>query len=93
MLKILMERESLCVCEIMQALDISQTRASRNLAILKDAGFLRDERRRLWVYYSIDSANEYCKSIEKLLRGWLNEEIQITEDRRRLDKAVKLGDR
>jgi len=33
MLKLLSEGE-LCVCEIMQAMEISQTRASRNLGIL-----------------------------------------------------------
>ena len=35
-LKVLLEREC-CVCEIMQALDISQSRASWNLVILEDA--------------------------------------------------------
>ncbi|MFC1995383.1 ArsR/SmtB family transcription factor [Chloroflexota bacterium] len=40
MLNILLEREC-CVCEVMQALDISQTRASRNLAALYEAGFLK----------------------------------------------------
>ena len=39
-LNVLLEREC-CVCEVMQALDISQTRASRNLAALYDAGFLK----------------------------------------------------
>ena len=39
-LKVLLEREC-CVCEVMQALDISQSRASRNLGILQDAGFVR----------------------------------------------------
>ena len=34
---LLLEREC-CVCEVMQALDISQTRASRNLGILQGAG-------------------------------------------------------
>jgi len=40
MLNILLEREC-CVCEVMQVLDISQTRASRNLAALYEAGFLK----------------------------------------------------
>ena len=37
-LKVLVEKEC-CVCEVMQALDISQSRASRNLGILLDTGF------------------------------------------------------
>jgi ArsR family transcriptional regulator len=42
-LKLLLEREC-CVCEVMQALDISQSRASRNLGILHDAGFIKARR-------------------------------------------------
>jgi len=93
MLKILMGKESLCVCEIMQALNISQTRASRNLGILEEAGFVVSDRKGTWVHYSINKASEYCKSIEELLKGWLNKETLIIEDRKRLSKAVKLGNR
>jgi len=93
MLKLLLERESLCVCEIMQALNISQTRASRNLGILKDVGFLKDEREGLWVHYSIDEefVNDYCFPIAKLLKNWLNDDKKVIADRKRLSKAVKLG--
>ena len=68
MLKILLEREC-CVCEIMQALDISQSRASRNLGILEDAGFLKARRDGAWIVYSVDwqTANRYASSLAKLL--------------------------
>ena len=52
-LNLLMEREC-CVCEVMQALEISQTRASRNLSALYDAGFLKLRKDGLWSLYSID---------------------------------------
>ena len=39
-LKVLLEREC-WVCEVMQALDIFQSRTSRNLGILADAGFVK----------------------------------------------------
>jgi len=52
-LNILLEREC-CICEVMQALDISQTRASRNLAALCEAGFLKPRKDGLWSLYSID---------------------------------------
>ena len=41
----------------MQALDISQTRASRNLAALYGAGFLKLRKEGLWSLYSIDYEN------------------------------------
>jgi len=46
-----------CVCEIMQALEISQTRASRNLKILNDAGFLKMRTDGLYTLYSLGDTN------------------------------------
>jgi ArsR family transcriptional regulator len=91
-LKVLLEREC-CVCEVMQALDISQSRASRNLGILEDAGFVKSRRDGLWIVYSIDEQkmNSYAALLIELLRGSLvNEEI-ILQDRERLSHAVRTG--
>ena len=91
-LKVLLEREC-CVCEVMQALDISQSRASRNLGILEDAGFIRSRRDGLWIVYSIDEQrmNSYAAPLIELLRGSLvNEEI-ILQDKERLSHAVRVG--
>ena len=44
-----------CVCEIESAFEMIQSRISRHLKILKDAGFLKVERRGKWAYYSIRS--------------------------------------
>jgi ArsR family transcriptional regulator len=38
----------------MQALEISQTRASRNLTILYEAGFLSQRKEGLWTIYAIN---------------------------------------
>ena len=94
MLKLLQRRE-LCVCEIMQAMQISQTRASRNLGVLEDAGLITDKREGLWVHYSINrnEVNEYHQTIESMLSKWLENEQIILEDRKRLAKAVKVGKR
>jgi ArsR family transcriptional regulator len=53
MLRLLIARKTLCVCEVMDALGISPTRASRNLGLLGSAGFLRRTRRGKWMYYSV----------------------------------------
>lgn len=94
-LKILQERNEICVCEIMQALNISQSRASRNLGILKNAGFITDRRDGLWVFYSInkEKINEYHIAINELVKDWLNDEEIVQEDRKRLKKAIKLSQR
>jgi ArsR family transcriptional regulator len=52
-LSLLMKREC-CVCKVAQALDISQTRASSSLQLLRNAGFLKLKRIVLWSLYSVD---------------------------------------
>ena len=91
-LNILLEKEC-CVCEVMQALDISQSRASRNLGILQDAGFLKTRRDGLWIVYSVDwqTANSYAVSLTKLLQGSPLSSDILSQDRERLKKARRIG--
>ena len=42
-----------CVCDIENAFDMIQSRVSRHLKILKEAGFLKVDRRGRWAYYSV----------------------------------------
>ncbi len=91
-LKLLLEQEC-CVCEVMQALDISQSRASRNLGILQEAGFLRARRDGLWIVYSVDwqTANGYATSLAKLLKDSLASNGVLAQDKERLKQAVRVG--
>ena len=53
---ILIQREQeLCVCELMAALDETQPKVSRHLALLRRDGLLTDRRQGQWVYYKINS--------------------------------------
>ena len=47
------EHGALCVCDLQASLGMIQSRLSRHLKILKEAGFLRVERKGTWAYYSI----------------------------------------
>jgi len=51
-----------CVCDLQQSLGMIQSRLSRHLKILKDAGFLRVDRRGKWAYYSIRSPLDRFRS-------------------------------
>jgi ArsR family transcriptional regulator len=42
-----------CVCRIMEILQLPQSTASRHLAILKNAGLVKDRRDGTWVHYSL----------------------------------------
>ena len=43
----------LCVCEIVAAMDESQSKVSRHLAQLRNCSLLQDRRQGQWVYYSL----------------------------------------
>ena len=91
-LNLLLVREC-CVCEVMQALDISQTRASRNLSALYDAGFLKLRKDGLWSLYSIDREETkpyYTDLVEAVRKGLKGNEL-VARDRERLKKAKRVG--
>jgi len=91
-LNLLLEREC-CVCEVMQALDISQTRASRNLSILYDAGFLKLRKDGLWSVYSIDKQGMkgYLTNLVEAVGEALEGNQTVAPDRERLKRAERVG--
>ena len=91
-LNLLLEREC-CVCEVMQVLGISESRASRNLSALYDAGFLKLRREGLWALYSIDKENmteEYIKMVEALKKSLEGNKTAL-EDIKKLQRAERMG--
>ena len=54
-LRFIDENGAVCVCDIESAFGMIQSRVSRHLKILKEAGFLKVERKGRWAHYSIRS--------------------------------------
>ncbi len=52
-LRFINENDEVCVCDIENSFDMIQSRISRHLKILKEAGFLKVDRKGRWAYYSI----------------------------------------
>jgi ArsR family transcriptional regulator len=50
---LLTRRGELCVCDVETILDVSQSKASRHLNYLKQAGIVEDRRDGTWVYYRL----------------------------------------
>ena len=83
-LALLLRNRELCVCDFVESLAISQSKASRHLRHLWNARLLEDRRDGLWVYYrvspSLDPAR--AKIIEAL------ERVFDEQDLSELDKKV-----
>ncbi|MFY8273347.1 metalloregulator ArsR/SmtB family transcription factor [Pseudoalteromonas sp. SSDWG2] len=48
--------QELCVCEFVSALQLSQPKISRHLAVLKDAQIVSTRKDRQWVFYRLNNA-------------------------------------
>jgi ArsR family transcriptional regulator, arsenate/arsenite/antimonite-responsive transcriptional repressor len=93
-INLLSEREC-CVCEVVQAMEISQTRASRNLMMLYDAGFLKLKKEGLWSLYSLDKENmpEHLTKMVEAVESALVHNKTALLDKERLKKAERVGAR
>ena len=92
MFNLLLEREC-CVCEVMQALEISQSRASRGLTALYEAGFLSMRKDGLWSLYSLDreGIRGYQSQLIVAAKEALKNNKTAALDRKRLSKAERVG--
>ncbi len=57
-LLLIQKEHELCVCELMAALELSQPKVSRHLALLREIELLETERRGQWVFYRLSSRLE-----------------------------------
>lgn len=91
-LNILVQKEC-CVCEVMQVLNISQSRASRNLGILEEAGFLKSHREGAWVHYALrnDTARSFAVTLAKITGEFADRDALFRKDRMMLRKARRIG--
>lgn len=69
-MNVLLDLGELCVCDLEAGLDITQSKASRHLGILKQAGVLDVRRNGTWIYYRVhDDLGEATTSVLDGLRA------------------------
>ena len=91
-LALLMER-ACCVCEVMQATGFSQSKASRVLTTLHDAGFLSLHKEGLWSLYGIDreGLEPFLAPVLEAVAAAARENPAFAADRERLRQAERVG--
>jgi ArsR family transcriptional regulator len=75
----MLQRREMCVCELAEALGISQPSVSRHMRILAEAELVLSHREGVWIHYLWNSApsSPYARSLLKGLEGWLEEDHGI----------------
>jgi ArsR family transcriptional regulator len=82
----MLQRKMMCVCELQEALQISQSSVSKHLKMLEDAGLVNHSKDGLWVNYHLgDGGNSrYASSLMGNLRHWLDNEHDVKKLIKRL---------
>lgn len=78
----MLEKKSMCVCELAAVLGIKQPSVSKHLVILKNAGLIEDERNGQWIDYSLcrTRINQYAPFVRDALKKWLNDDPVVASD-------------
>ena len=83
---LLREMGELCVCDLCTALDESQPKISRHLAMLRESGLLLDSRQGKWVHYPL-SPQIPSWSAQVIAQAWLSQQDDVRAIARKLALA------
>ena len=82
----MLEVRPLCVCEITSVLNLATSTVSKHLSILRDAGFIVDQKQGKWVNYRLnDQASDYVADLLPLIKKWLPADETVLKDRQKLE--------
>lgn len=82
----MLQTKPLCVCEITDVLDLATSTVSKHLSILKENGFIIEEKVGKWVNYQINPrpADPRIASIISMLDFWISDEKIINSDKKKV---------
>ena len=85
----MLQRREMCVCELAEALGISQPSVSRHMRILAEADLVLSHREGVWIHYlwNPSPSDPYAATLLQALTHWLEEDPHI---RALLKKAAKI---
>lgn len=90
-LYLLLEREEICVCDLVESLELTQSVVSRHLAYLKNNNLIEARRAGTWVYYKIKSTQ--LEVIGQLLRNFHvygHSSLELENDLRQFDSVARV---
>jgi ArsR family transcriptional regulator, arsenate/arsenite/antimonite-responsive transcriptional repressor len=89
---LLARRGELCVCDVESILEVSQSKASRHLNYLKQAGVVEDRRQGTWVYYRLArAARPALKAAIRELRKELADDLVALADLEAAETCARPG--
>lgn len=81
----LLDHGELCVCDLMEALQLPQSKVSRHMSFLNHSGWVDGRRSGKWVYYRLaEPCNQLQRRMLQVLRQELPKDDQAQKDYQRL---------
>ncbi len=88
----LLLRGELCVCDLVDIIQVPQPTASRHLAYLRKAGLVVTQKKGLWTHYSLAPATTaFHKHLLRCLAACVTEVPELRRDKARLAKLQRSG--
>lgn len=82
--------KDVCVCEMVDALELPQYQISKHLTVLKNVGILQASRKGTWVYYRLDyEASPFLRDLLKMLGRHLKQQA-FSDDAAKLAQRLAL---
>jgi len=89
-LNLLSIRKELCVCDLIAALGMGQSKVSRHLSTLKQSGLIIDRKQGRWSYYSHSKPrNELHRRLLSCLRECFDDAKTFKRDGARLNARAR----
>ncbi len=80
----------LCVCDLMEVLDLPQSTVSRHLTYLRHAGLANDRRQGKWMHYSLRDEKGLKSDLLAALKKQSNKNALSRSDQQRLTTFISL---
>jgi ArsR family transcriptional regulator len=81
-----LQTKVLCVCEIRELLQLANSNVSQHLTILKEEGFIIEEKSGKWVNYSINPrpSDPRISAILSTIDFWIGDDSVIISDKKKI---------
>jgi len=99
---LLLWKEELCVCDIENVLKLPQSKVSRHLRYLLNLNILKDKRKNVWVYYSLNknlgkNEFEFIDVFNKIIESdnWkeLKDELEVWLKKKKETNSCKINNK
>ena len=86
----LLAENELCVCELMEALRMSQSRISNHLRILRNTGIIEAKREGKWIFYSLarGTMDKVLWEIVQAIVNKIDEEEYLTREKILIEQLI-----